>query len=676
MAEFEEDRSDLERAWHHFVETGEVDGSIIRKEIADSWRRCRKYGLDPLSRRATFSGMFSEFEVKARFKKNEALIRIARPFLSHLYALIKDLRAIIFLTDAECLVLDIIADDMSLRALKQLGLKIGDSVHEKVMGTGGCNLAAFTGKPERVILQEHYSAFAQVAAGCAAPIFDNDQNVIGVIEVSGEYAIVQKHPHTLGLVVAAARTIESQIDLLKKSEKLALTNEYLRTVINQINKGLLIFSSEGRLTHISPSIRTMLDLHIDWHRAAGRTFYELLPSNSSLIELLESDKEFSLKEVILKRQKGQSRFLVTIKNIVDSEGEKVGRYAIIEELKDVRALVHRIIGATARYHFSDILGQSRTIRDVVDYAMEASRSNSTVMILGESGTGKEMFAQAIHNAGIRSHGPFVALNCAALPASLIESELFGYEEGAFTGAMKKGSLGKFELADQGTLFLDEIDKMPLEMQFKLLRVLEDQRVLRLGGRQYLPIDVRIIAAANMGLTRLIAEGLFSEELFYRLNVLRIHLPPLRERKEDISTLVDFFIRIKSQAIEKTIKGISREALDYLVSLDWPGNVRELENLVERAIHFSKQEILSTDDFKILDNAYRPIRGGGQKETSQISNFECNEMTLSEVEREAILSAIKKAAGNLSLASRFLGIHRSFLYRKIRKHGIEINSVLI
>lgn len=317
-----------------------------------------------------------------------------------------------------------------------------------------------------------------------------------------------------------------------------------------------------------------------------------------------------------------------------------------------------------QFSFVDIMGESELIKKAKALALRASRTTSTVLLLGESGTGKEVFAHAIHKSSLRKKGPFIRVNCAALPENLLESELFGYAEGAFTGARKGGKPGKFELADKGAIFLDEIGDMSLGMQAKLLRVLQEREVERLGATQPVKVDVRIIAATNRDLNRMVAEHKFRLDLYYRLNVITIELPPLRERTEDIEQIAYVFIERLNQRLGTLITGISPEALKVLMSYSWPGNIRELENILERAMIICDESVIYPHHLSL------PVRGGLQDSNSPEKQVgKTLEDVMGEAERKIILSTLKQTKGNKVQAARLLGIHRSVLYKKMSHYNL-------
>jgi transcriptional regulator with PAS, ATPase and Fis domain len=313
----------------------------------------------------------------------------------------------------------------------------------------------------------------------------------------------------------------------------------------------------------------------------------------------------------------------------------------------------------AYYTFDRIIGKDENFLKTVEYAKKISDSKSTILIMGESGTGKEVFAQAIHNYSKRSDGPFLALNCGAIPNQLIESELFGYEDGAYTGAKKGGNVGKFELAAGGTIMLDEIGEMPLDMQTKLLRVLQEGIITRIGSSKPIPVDVRVIASTNKDLKKEVKLGRFRKDLFYRLNVLPLFLPPLCQRKGDIPLLVDYFMRSIAKSLGKNEIEIPEDFMNIMMNYNWPGNVRELENLVELIIYTETIPYDYFDHGKYNDEVLHDGSDLGL------------DMNLSSMERVHLMKVLKKYNGNITRSAEALGIRRNTLYSKIKKYKINI-----
>ncbi len=331
-----------------------------------------------------------------------------------------------------------------------------------------------------------------------------------------------------------------------------------------------------------------------------------------------------------------------------------------EELKNMRG---------AKYNWKTIVGNSILMQEVKSMASRSAKTDSNVLINGESGTGKELFAHAIHNESKRSEGPFVKINCAAIPKDLLESELFGYEEGAFTGAKKQGKVGKFELASGGTIFLDEIGDMPLEMQVKILRVLQEKEIERIGGTRTIPVDCRIIAATNRDLKERIRENAFREDLYYRLNVINIEVPPLRNRKEDIEVLTLKLMEKLSNSLGKYVNNITVDALDSLKAYNWPGNIRELENVIERAINLTDGETIEIQHLPSHVIAHKLER------TEEINVGTAHLQTLrdaiEEIEKTTIMNCLKAMNYNKLKAAKVLGISRTSLYEKIEKYHLDL-----
>jgi len=322
---------------------------------------------------------------------------------------------------------------------------------------------------------------------------------------------------------------------------------------------------------------------------------------------------------------------------------------------------------SSRFGLPGIIGKSRNIVDVAQIVQKVAATKTTVLILGESGTGKELFARAIHNLSSRKHYPFVPINCAAIPKALLESELFGHEKGSFTGADAR-KMGKFELADKGTIFLDEIGDMDLSIQAKLLRAIEEGEIERVGAITSITLDVRIVAASNKDLEKAVEEKKFREDLFYRLNVFPVRVPPLRERKEDIPLLVEYFINKYCNEMKTPLKSVSKEALDILMGYHWKGNVRELENTIERAVILCDADVITPDHFVLSKEVV----------SGPVTAFSSTEGTLESVAKEAlrtaetkrISSALHETRGNKSKAAEILQVSYKTLLTKIKEYGIE------
>ncbi len=335
---------------------------------------------------------------------------------------------------------------------------------------------------------------------------------------------------------------------------------------------------------------------------------------------------------------------------------------LVKKLAEHQELVEENISLRQRledhYRFENIITKSPKMQRVIEIIKVVARSNATVLITGESGTGKELVARAIYSQSNRHNKPFIAVSCAALPESLLESELFGHEKGSFTGAYAQKK-GKFEFAGGGTLFLDEIGEMSANIQVHLLRVLEEKEFTRVGGNEPIKVDVRVISATNKDLRKAIEKQEFREDLYYRLNVVNIELPPLRERKEDIPILAEHFLNKFASENRKEVSGFSPEAMEFLLCYDWPGNIRELENAIERVVILAKDSLIAIDDLP--------------QENLSLGYSTTSKKSIKEVEKEHILNVLRKTGDNYSEAARILGISRMTLYNKAKEYGFDVRK---
>ena len=474
----------------------------------------------------------------------------------------------------------------------------------------------------------------------------------GVLIESGDESILEAVQHAKNL-------LEVQ---LKEKEKA----EILKSIIDFAHDGILSIDKDKRITVFNPVAEKVMQ------KSAENVIGEIV---DDVIENTRLGTVFETGETEL----GEIQYIgdvtiVTNRVPIIVEGEVRGVVATFQELESIQKTERKIRkklfakGHVAKIRFKDIIGASGSISQVKEKAKQFAEVDSTVMILGETGTGKELFAQSIHNASQREDKPFVAVNCAALPENLLESELFGYVEGAFTGARKGGKIGLFELAHSGTIFLDEISEISPTLQARLLRVIQEKEVVRIGDDRITPVDVRIIAATNRNIRKQVEKGEFREDLYYRLNVLRLKIPPLRERKEDIPELVYHFIKIKSVELNKYVNKIASDALDKLNAYHWPGNIRQLENIIERSIVVSKGKEIGADTIsEATDNSPNFI--GIETQSNKSSNMS-SEGVLKKVEFDMIKKVLEETKGNRALAAERLGISATTLWRRMKDMGYE------
>ena len=626
----------------------------LEELIRRSHARSARYGLDPHLDGAPEAGGLSAAGLRKRINGQREFFDLARAQIDTLYGLLKGTGFCMALADSEGYVLYVVGDAELVEHFKRRRCLPGYRWLERDVGTCAIGLALEEKVPVFLPGDAMFSMDARRLSNAGAPVFAPDGGVVlGAISLSGESAMM--HVHTLGLVRQAAETVTSQLRERERMRDLATTNQYLRALIESDSRGIVTVDSHGRIVQTNRSARRLFSLPVS---PAGRDFEDFTGGRSGVLEHLATGKSFKARE-ILARHSGMTHF-ASFDPICMSNGEVVGGLLTVQEKKEVMGMAVEVTGSHAHFTFDSILGSSACLGQALRHARIAAASTAPVLLCGETGTGKELFAQAIHNGGERRNRPFVAINCGAIPKELLESELFGYEEGAFTGARKGGRPGKFELADSGTLFLDEIGDMPFDMQVKLLRVLQTGEIQRVGGLRTVPVDLRVISATNKDLRQAIEQQKFRADLYYRISTLNILVPPLRERPEDILPLAEYFIQRHRLRLNKPTAVLPPDTAAMLTAHAWPGNVRQLESAVERAMHLAEGGDLLAEHFGIagLERARQaapsePSGGPGQG-------------TLEDLEQRAVAEALARHNGNIRAASRALGVSRPTLYRKLKK----------
>lgn len=455
-----------------------------------------------------------------------------------------------------------------------------------------------------------------------------------------------------------------EVDLLNYEEKEAVLN----TVINNVNEGIIAVDQLGYVIYLNKKAKQLLgvkkqevSLHIN--KILPRSFYNP-----------DKDKHDKNNLEFYSEYKKNNLLLTDIRIIKNELGVKTGSIIIFKEAEEVRRLLQSI-SRPSMVTFDDIIGESPKFKNAIFLAKSVAKSNSSIMLRGESGTGKELFARAIHMSSNRRKYPFVAINCAAVPDSLLESEFFGYEKGAFTGADSSGKQGLFELATQGTLFLDEIGDLSTHLQAKILRAIQDQRIRRLGDKREIPIDVRIISATNKDLESMIVEGTFRDDLYYRVNVIPIIIPPLRERKEDIPIFVSRFVNNLTKDMNKGNVYLTEDALKEILSYEWPGNVRELQNVIERAVILAKKKI-SIEHLMIntIDASKNHEKLAHNTVELENREFPINlPQILQKLELQYLTKACTKCNSSRDIA-KALGISHTTVINKIKKYNINSDGI--
>jgi len=618
----------MERAWLSYMRDGTIDSSIVRPDIANSWRRCYKQNKK--------SGVVPQSVLKEHQKSNELLIEVSKPVLNDLFNMLnKQLDSFsVMLLDAEGVVIHRINYNNNI-------VTLGHLCDERHRGTSGPALAIANNVGTEVIGYEHIYPNAHHWHTIGVPIHDSNRNTVGVIALlntTGQYI-----PLTMQVVSLGASIIESRLH----RQKLLL--DVSSTVMNVLNNAAMLVNEQGIVMCANELCLSLLETTPERLFGNALSEYMATVNNQDLLSTLGANDD---------------TFYVPIKNHDSNRSHsnricRVDRQIIQIEPREtlfmltIKPMYQYLLNKSVSEQdaFAVLAGRNKAFLRVIETARKAANMNCTILIEGESGTGKELIAQAIHRQSARP-GRFVAVNSGAVPKELWNSELFGYEDGAFTGAKKGGNPGKFELAHKGTLFLDEIAEMPLPMQVSLLRLLEDRTVTRLGGKDSRVFDVRVVAATNRNLMNEVRKGNFREDLFYRLNVVYLKVPPLRERKDDIPILAELLLQRCCSKNNLDRAQIDRQVLSVFCDYDWPGNVRQLQNVIESSIIQDNDGVITCDDLPsyILEDSNQAAKVG----------------KLHQVEEIVIQETLERNNGNISKTARELGITRKTLYRKMKK----------
>ena len=656
MEDYRQKFSKIKGEWEKFISGAsitQIDTTIVSEDILHSWERSRKAGADPFMKEITT--VLKGSELDKLLEENAELIRTSEPFLKQLYHCIEGSQFVCTLCGSQGYILKIVGDNRTINNVRRGKFIVGALANENSIGPNGIGTVLIHHKPTQVFATEHYCISFHKYTCSGAPIHNREGNIIGVLNMTGPYQ--EANPHTLGMVAAAAHAIENLLQVKEAFNECQISESFQQTVISSITEALIAVDQNGYVQLINKNARKMLGLNPSV--ALGKHIREVMgSSNKSFLKKVCNNKCLIDEEVTITNEDGSSSDYTLTFNLIHSPLKYIiGKVIVLNEIKRARTLVSKMSGAKAKITFSEIIGQNDEFQETIRLARIASQSTSNVLLLGESGTGKDIFAQAIHNNSERRSGPYVVINCAAIPRDLIASELFGYIEGAFTGSKRGGNPGKFEIADGGTIFLDEIGEMPLELQTSLLRVIENKELMRIGGKKLRSIDVRILAATNKNLADNVSSGAFREDLYYRLNVFTIRIPPLRERRDDIPYLVDRFVKDISNTMSRKITSVDKNVLDILANHSWPGNVRELQNVIERAINIAPENKLTAN--LLSEDVTRAPR----KQQYAQDNY-----SMKDIERQIIEKMIKANVSKADIAKK-MNISRSTLYRKLEQYGI-------
>ena len=639
-------RTEFYDVWHKFISTGSLE--IVPEKIRSSWKRCREMGIDP--KKEITSVNIDQRLIQKRIDEQVDLHQILNSHYKNIEKYYDFIPIAILFSDEDGFLLSTSGHDKILKLLAMGTVEMGGSIQENALGTTAPGICLIEGRPATVIAEEHYSQTFHWASCIATPVFDQQNNLLGCLDFTSTVDHGEKIKPLIPLLLNIANSIQFEISLKQRLQQFELFDSYFRSTFEYSDSILILVNRRGEIIYLNRKAQEFFRIDPDVIRNVD--VRKILGNESRIARLLKGSP---VEKIAFPGHTGSNVYSVESIPIFNQMGlENACLFKLMKEKAPV--VVAENLSNTACYDFKNIVGRSKQILDVIEQAKIVAGTQSNILIEGETGTGKELFAHAIHKASRFCSGPFVALNCAAIPHELIESELFGYERGAYTGARKEGNTGKLEQANGGTLFLDEIHTMDLSAQMKILRVIEDRQVTRIGGKSPVSVNIRVIAASTKKLEDEAARDNFLPALFFRLNVVRLYIPGLKERKEDIPLLVEHFIKEMNEKFNSSIRGIEPEAFEVLSQYSWPGNVRELKNYMECAFNFCSGDIITLDHFK---NKIKH-KSIGEAEKRQ---------TIDDITKNLLIDSLNQF-GNAKEAANALGISVSTFYRKKKKFGLS------
>ena len=614
------------------------------EEISKSFKRSERYGIDT-ERRSPDQFRLSPELLQESLLRNKQLLEVVDNFIGMFSTLLEPDNFMINVVDRDGYILKMYASEELWTTFMECNCGPGFRWTERDVGTSAISLCLELQAPFQVARQEHYCKQAHGFISSAVPIVDSAGGLIGILASSGpaEFA----HPHTLVMMLNIAAAIGRELHLQGLSEALRREAAFLQNTIDGVSTGVMLVAPNMDIMYLNKSGRSILKLS-----ANARENLAAMGMQPDPEALFRKSRHLEQVEISFSGKRKSNAIQADINPVYSGHANLTGYLINFEAASKARLVATKISGSRAYFTFDSIIGKSPLVHQAITMAQTAALTDMPVLLRGETGSGKELFAQAIHNATPqRRNGPFVPINCAAIPSELLESELFGYAPGAFSGALPGGRPGKFELADGGTIFLDEVGDMPLSMQAKLLRVLQSQEVYRVGSNEPRPFSARIISGTHVDLPASVEAKLFREDLFFRLGVFPVSLPSLRERgPKDILLLAEFFLG----RLEKRCS-LSNDAKALLVRHKWPGNVRELENVLQLAASMAQGGLITPEGLFLstLSPDSGRYKGG----------------TLSDMEKRLINDTMMEVGGNMVLAAKKLGISRATLYRKKKEYGL-------
>ncbi len=662
-------QEDMRLARKAYLSKGELSDSI-RPEIRDAWKRCTALRVDP-SRRVP-RRLTDPEEIKKRLCANENLLRISGPAIEYLYRFLRDAHLFVSVSDADGWLLWVTGDTTMIDPSNDI---LYTSWHEQDMGNNPIGTSLCTGHPCMVSGYEHFCKFPQYFTGVGAPIHDPSGAIIGAISMT--HISKESHMHTQAVIVMTAYAIEQQLAQKEANRQTERAYRRVQTILNAASDGFIVISNDGKIDMVNEALLKMIN-------ASREALIDQPVWNFIKEDMLKGAIKNSapFTDFVTSFWMGKDTYPCSISHRVIKLNGSYESLLIVAEMARVEKLAKKLRNKQSLLNFSNIIVEDQQSKRLVESAKLLANNEANILLLGESGTGKDVYAQAIHNASPRYNGPFIPINCGAIQKELFISELFGYESGAYTGAKKEGAVGKLEAANGGTVFLDEIGEMPLEVQPILLRALEQRVITRIGGKEFIPVDIRVIAATNKDLDQEVRNGKFRQDLFYRLNIFSLELLPLRERPDDIIPLSMYFIASLNGKYGKTIAGISPDMQEIMKAYPWPGNVRELRNYMERLVAFSRSDIITPEVLSLTGNALSremrmpataeqtPPQGGPIFAAKAQTTAKYGSGSLFLQEREELRQVLESCHWNITKVSQYYGITRATVYRRMEKLGLR------
>jgi transcriptional regulator with PAS, ATPase and Fis domain len=648
--------TDLINCKERFIQSKEPPDNLplVRSEIAHSWIRSHSHGILPeivLRDKALQPSQFIKV-----LKDNKLLLKAAAPVLKETLAFLNSsLLCHVALTDRNGILLT--SHNPQDEQLKYPGLNLS----EEVIGTAAHSLCATHSKPICVIGPEAYNRILQKGnVVISIPIHEANDTVAAVMTIACyrnlKHTKEEKELFTwlIAWQFSTAQKIQEAFTLAKRKFQINIEHNILNSALTMVDDNLIFIDRNGEINHISRGGELLLG--VSAAKAKGKHYSDIIGQLPHWSKILQGNLNVPTTFTIISGKSGSIQCSIDIKPLLTDQQDIEGAVIRLNELTVKNISSEKAEGFTAIYSFNDILGESAEITRAKQLAHKMAHTSMSILLTGETGTGKEVFAHSIHNETLPGK-PFVAINCASIPKDLIESELFGYEGGSFTGAERKGRIGKIEMANGGTLFLDEIGDMPLALQAVLLRVLEDKRVIRIGGNKYIPVDFRVIAATNKNLYEMALQKTFREDLYFRLATCKITIPSLQQRGNDLISLIKYFIEQQCNQLKLPVYEIDPTALQILIKYNWPGNIRQLKSAMTFAVNMAENGVIKPSDLP--------------EEISGVTYSPTNFKPISELEKQAITDVMKYTDNDLAKSSSILGMSRTTLYRRLKEYNFPV-----